>query len=87
MKKNLWIIVDGDTGDYGYELNYGKPDVCTSKEQADTLLEEHWNNLVKDDPNWNTRECCEFNKEEGYFTYSNGDNLVAEQIFEVEIDI
>ena len=87
MKKTIFILVDGDTGDYGYELNYGTPDVCTSKEQADALLEQHWNDLIKDDPNWNTREQCEFNKEKGYFTYTNGSSLVSEQIFEKVIEI
>ena len=87
MKKKLWIIVDGDTGDYGYELNFGAPSVFTNREEAIKRLEENWNNLIQYDNNWKDNDQNELNKEEGCFTYTNGCSLVCESVYEVEIDL
>jgi hypothetical protein len=87
MKKKIWIIVDGDTGTYGFELFFGSPDVCMTREEADSLLKERWNDLIQYDDNWQDNDANELNLEYGYFAYTDGNIRVSEQIYEKEIEI
>ena len=83
MKKTLFILVDGDTGDSGYEFNVSAPRVFTTEPEAKQELWDGLDNLLRDDPKGEVN----VTRTENSYTYTNGDTLIHGEVFPVEVEV